>query len=423
MRFSDLLRTHNLASVSVGVLLCLQLLFTSLVKEGGGSGLDFAHYYVGNKLLTQGLNIYHLSDEERYTLWKRYVSVEAAPPAEVAGRPFIYPPLLYASLSPLATIPWRTALTVFRCLSIVALIAATSALSLLLRGRWVDPIVFGAMTLWVPTYATLYNGQVNDFILLTVVLFLLLVQRQRNYAAGLVLSAGLMLKPIAAPLIVYLSYRRDLAKLLPVLLGLALMSGITVLLAGAGSFLDYLEYGTTRTAPSPLGTLITYPPNQAFFGFFGRALTLHAYGHSIANEPQVAHILSFLAIGVVLLVVAFLTWPQGGLDTFALEIGLVLAAIPLVEPFGEYHHATLVIVPFLLTFCATDSVVRKAILAVALVLLDVQGLFWHHLVGMTFLLSLGTYGLLLIFSITAMSLHAQRKNCSSSSTTKLTHPG
>jgi hypothetical protein len=55
-------------------------------------------------------------------------------------------------------------------------------------------------------------------------------------------------------------------------------------------------------------------------------------------------------------------------------------------------------------FCATNSMVTKAVLAAALLFLDVRGLFWHRLVGMTSLLSLGTCGFLLIFCTAARSL-------------------
>lgn len=393
---------------SVGGFLCLQLAFTWQFRHV--SGVDFAQYYVAAKVVKQGLSIYPLSDQEWLVHWERYVADPGIPPQPPAWAGLLlYPPLFFSLLSPLTTIPWRESLAIWRCLSILALLGATGALSLLVADRWVEPMVFATVTLWVPTYATLYDGQVNDFILLTIVLFLLLVQRYRIYAAGLVLSAGLMLKPIAAPLLVYFTWRRDFRKLLAVLIGLAVMVGITVALAGPRSFLDYLKYAPHITVPSPLGPPITYPPNQSLFGFFGRALTAHPYGPSIVNAPEAARLLSLLAVGALLLIVGFLTWPQAGPDAFVPEIGLVLAAIPLVEPFGEYHHATLVIVPFLLSFYATDSPVHKVLLVAALVLLDIQGLFWHHLVGMTFLLSLGTYGLLIIFTVTAQSLRTQRK--------------
>jgi len=197
------------------------------------------------------------------------------------------------------------------------------------------------------------------------------------------------------------------------------MAGVTFAFAGPRVIGQYLQNSRSPGSPTSLGFFgvrhlsfrvpIAYPPNVSFLGFFSRALSRNPYGPSIANDLDAMQLLSALAAGVVLLTVAVLTWPRQRSHTLVSEMALVLAAIPLVEPFGEYHHATLVIVPFLLSFYAVDSLTGKIVLVAALVLLDVHGLFWHHLVGMTFLLSLGTYGLLLIFLITALSLRERRK--------------
>ncbi len=399
-----------LALAMVGVFLCLQVSYMwGIWVTSVDGGVDFAQYYVNAEVLRQDLPIYTMKSAEWDIQWNKYVDSRTGQPGYLP-----YPPLLASLIIPLTRIRWRAALLVWNTLSILALLASAIALSRLVAGRWVDPVVFGTAALWGPTYSTLHCGQINNFILLSVVLFLLLMQRYRTYAAALALSAGLALKPLAAPLLVYLSWRRDYRKLLAVVSGLAVMAGITAALAGPRVLLQFFEVQFFENAPgvrgnfSPWGPPKCYPPNQSFFGFFGRALTANPYGPSIANDPEAARLLSFLAIGAVLSTIALLTWPRKGPDTFAQQVGLVLVAIPLVEPFGEYHHATLVMVPFLLSFYAAESVAGKTALATGLALLDAQPLLWHQSAS-TFLLSLGTYGMVIIFCVSALLLHRQRR--------------
>lgn len=394
-------RGRRAASAAVVVFLCLQLGFAWSAR--GIGGLDFCEYFVTSKALRQGSEIYAMKRGGSDALWTKNWDLGTPRPG------YLYSPLLAALVTPLTALRLRVALAVWRVLSVAALLAAAIALSLLVAGRWVDPIVFGVAALWVPAYATLYTGQVNNFILLAVALFLFLARRQRTGVAGLVLAVGLALKPLPAPLLAYLAWRRDYRALLAVLLGLAAMLALTVGLAGRHGVVEYLKNAPAISGVSPFGPTNTYPPNQSVFGFLGRALTVHPYGPSIADDPEASRLLSLAAVGAIVLTIAALTLAPWEPDTFTLEIALVLAAIPLVEPFGEYHHATLVIVPFVLSLYATESRAAKGLLAAALALLDAQGLLWHRLVGNTCLLSLGTYGLVMIFSITALALRAQRK--------------
>ena len=389
----------------VGVFLCLQVSYMwRMWVTSVNNGVDFAQYYVANQMLRQHLPIYTMKSAEWDVQWARYVDSRTGQP-----RYLPYPPLLASLIGPLTRIRWRAALLVWNTLSILALLAAAIALSQLVAGRWVDPVVFGTAALWGPAYSTLHLGQINNFILLSVVLFLLLMRRCRTYAAAFALSAGLALKPLAAPLLVYLLWHRDYRKLLAVLLGLAVMVGMTAALAGPRVLVQFFENApSVRENFSLSGPPNAYPANQSFFGFFDRALVVNPYGPSLANDPEAARFLSFLAIGAVLLTIALLTWPREEPDTFAQEVGLVLAAITLVEPFGEYHHATLVMVPFLLSFYATESVAGKTALATGLALLDAQPLFWHQS-ARTSLLSLGTYGMVIIFCVSALLLRRQRR--------------
>jgi hypothetical protein len=210
-------------------------------------------------------------------------------------------------------------------------------------------------------------------------------------------------------LLIYLGWRREWRKLLAALISLVFIFGIIIAPLNWRILVEYWRSGAWHSMGPPLLTptvIFASPRIQSFYAFFCRAFTANPYGSSIANSVTAARLLTLLASSSLLLVIAYLTWPrrEEAPRTFALQVGLVIAAMPLVEAFGEYHHLTVVIVPFLLCWYATASRVRRGILIAALLLIDVQGVFWRNLVGRTPLLSLATYGMVLIFCVAASSL-------------------
>jgi heme A synthase len=115
--------------------------------------------------------------------------------------------------------------------------------------------------------------------------------------------------------------------------------------------------------------------------------------------------LSLVASGGLALGVAFLTWPRRNRpDSFALEVGLTLVAFSLIVPLTWYHHLTIDLIPLLLAWFATSRRSLRVALVIAYGFIGVQGLAWKVFTGQTLLLSLGTYGLLLIYAVTAIIL-------------------
>lgn len=395
----------RIALASLCLFFSLQLSFIWMAQKLGG--IDFAQFYVANHTLKEGRGLYTMNQQQWESQWSKYVDFAPQHGNEPA---YIYPPTLAILISPLTTLYWRTDLLLWRALNVLIFAISASVLSLLLADRLVDPLVFTVAAVWTPSYANLYAGNTNGLVLLSIVLFLFFASRFRSDAAGLALSAGLAIKPYEAPLLIYLGWRREWRKLLAVLIGLVVILGIIIAPLNWHNLVEYWRTGAwlSWVAP-PLGPAVwfAHPRIQSFYAFFYRAFTANPYGSSIANSVTVARLLTLLASSSLLLIIAYLTWPRREEEprTFALQVGLVIAAMPLVEAFGEYFHLMVVIVPFLLCWYATASRVRRGVLIAALLLIDVQGVFWSDLVGRTPLLSLGTYGMVLIFCVAASSLH------------------
>ena len=101
----------------------------------GTYGVDFAAYYLATRALQQGRNIYTLSDADWETLAAQAQVPEVEPP-------YRYPPLIVGVLRPIASLPFTTALFIWRMFTVLALLLTSLCLSQFLRRRWVDPLFF-----------------------------------------------------------------------------------------------------------------------------------------------------------------------------------------------------------------------------------------------------------------------------------------
>jgi alpha-1,2-mannosyltransferase len=366
-------------------------------------GVDFAVYYLAAKVLPSGINIYTLSDADWASLATQYHVPEVTPP-------YRYPPLTAGFLAWFVGLPYPAALLAWSALSVAVTLLSGLVLSRVVSQRWIDPLVFAALTLYVPILTTVYAGQVNTFVLLGLALYLTFSQR-RPFASGLSLAAGIALKPLAAPLMAHLAWRRERRKIAAVAAGLIVVAALSVALAGLQANLDYLANAVQLSTLSVDAGPVTYPPNQSVFGFFGRLLTSNEHGAALADNAPLARLLSIAVAGLLVIGVAFLTWPRkNGAETFALETGLVLVTTNLVFPISWYHHAVISIIPLLLAWHGARARAERLCLLVAFVLIDAQGLLWHRFEGLTLLLSLGTYGLLFIYAVTAALVYRSKKN-------------
>jgi hypothetical protein len=388
------LRQHSTALTLLGFALVQVAVLSWMTR--GPYGVDFAAYYLATHALQQGRNIYTLSNADWETLAREAQVREVAPP-------YRYPPLIAGVLRPIASLPFTTALFIWRVFTVLALLLASLCLSQFLRRRWVDPLVFAAAAFFVPIVTTLYAGQANTFVLAALAVWLLFDQRRRPWLAGIALAFSVLIKPLSVALAAYLIWRRDWRRLAALLAGLLIGVGVMIIVAGGQAQLDYAR-SFLDVAPS---TALAYPPNQSVFGFWVRLFVPNEFSITLADLPGLATVLSYLTAGFLALLTAYLTWPRRK-DTFAMGASLVLVTFSLMIPTSWYHHFTIDLIPLLLAWYAATGRGWRAVLLIAYGLIGVQSLLWKTFLGHTLLLSLATYGLMIIYAALAARLWAAR---------------
>jgi hypothetical protein len=367
-----------------------------------GNAVDFAVYYLSAQALRDGADVYALDDADWASLAAEHGIAEHT-------RPYLYPPLTAGAVALFADQPYRTVLSLWNALSIGALLLSGLALSRLMSERWIDPLVFIALASYVPIWTTIYAGQVNTFVLLGIALFLRLATRQQPLAAGASLAASWLIKPLTAPLLAYLVWRRDARVLLGAAGGLVAAAMVSIALTGPQTGLNYLAHAGQLSTLSFGLAPVPYPPNQSVFGFFGRLLTRNGFAPALVDSPELARLFAIGVSALMLAGVAVAARPRRDANTMALETGLVLVTINLVVPTSWYHHAVIAIVPMLLAWRAARTHHLRVGLLVAFVLINAQGLLWHSFTGHTLLLSLGTYGLIMVYAVMVVVVWRSRR--------------
>ena len=394
-----------LSTLTILAFLIVQISWATAVVMAN-KGTDFYLYYLAARAFKQGQDVYNLDAAD----WQHLAAKAGVPHY---APPYRYPPLAAVLVSPLIILPPRHAFAIWGVLNALALLATALLLSQVVAGRWVDPLIFVGLAGYVPALTTVYAGQVNLFVLLAVAVYIYAFIRGHAIGAGLALATGVMLKPIPATLGVHALWRRQPRIVLTLFIGLVLLALLSLPVIDIEPYKAYVYNSLHLAGLAQMGTPGTYPPNQGLSGFFGRLLTRHPYGGALADAPSLARTLTLAASFALITATAVLCWPHQPLrELFCLEVGLVIIATHLIAPISWYHHMALAFVALAAAWQAAPanrpfSRVR-AIIFIAYVLINLQGLLWHQLTGHTALLSLGTYGLLILWGLLAWQI-VQRK--------------
>lgn len=357
-------------------------------------GTDFYLYYLAAEALKRGWDIYSLYPAE----WQQ-LAIEMKVPHYVT--PYLYPPLLATLIQPLTLLPPRYAFAIWSGINVLTVLITALLLSRWLTYRWVAPWIFIGLAGYVPVLTTVYAGQVNLFVLLAVVAYLYALDRDCLGVAGLALAAGIALKPIPMALAFHTAWKRRFRILLWLLIGLLILVLIPFPATGWRPYQAYIRHSLSLAGLTRMGEPGAYPPNQALSGFFGRLLTYHEFGGSLTDNPALAKALTLVFSSVLILATGALCWPERSSKyLFALEAGLVIVTAHLIAPTGWFHHLALAFVAFTVAWHSASRW-EQLFLLIAYALVNLQGLFWHQLVGHTALLSLGTYGLLILWGLLA----------------------
>lgn len=201
---------------------------------------DFLAFYAGGRLLSTG----HLYNVE--ATWKLHQElVGTVFPALV----FVRLPVFALPYAALAKLPYLTAYWVFQSLSVLALLASVA----LLARRSKDVPYLAALSL--PALCALGSGQEVTFLMLILALALELFDRERDFAAGLVLSLCAIKFHLFWLLPLGLVIARRWKTLGGGAMGGALLTGASFAVAGPGWPREFLALITSPRVHPNLGAM------------------------------------------------------------------------------------------------------------------------------------------------------------------------
>lgn len=114
------------------------------------------------------------------------------PEASVAPPPYLYPPLLAILLLPLTKLPFDVAIGLWIAIVIITVLALIGLLSSLVGWR----VAFIAVLGFLPTWRTVWDGQINALIAILLTLVIVDLRYTRTGRAGIWLSIGALIKII-----------------------------------------------------------------------------------------------------------------------------------------------------------------------------------------------------------------------------------
>lgn len=367
---------------------------------------DFYLYYISASGFRQGLDLYGMTDISEWETLAKPLGV----PNHVA--PYRYPPLLAVMIMPLLSLAPRTAGFVWTVINGMATMGAIALLAAVLPGglkrlpwMWVIAAVF------IPALSTLYAGQVNALVFLSIALALWAFKRGQPLGGGLALSLGVMLKLMPLTLVAYFLWRRQWRVVGGAVIGVVVLSLACVPFVGWDILWSYGRHMTSHADPQ---VLQVNPLNQSLLGFFGRLLTSYSWGTAWGNNPALAWTLGRGLCLVIFIATFLLCWPGRPLQDFLFEeVSLVIIATLLFPSIAWYHLQILLLIPiFTLLWNRPKNPYRRKLAWIAigcLVMINLQGILWPVLLKEVLLLSLATYAMLILWGTLAWELFRENR--------------
>jgi Glycosyltransferase family 87 len=415
---SGLNRQSRAATWAALLAICLVFGGLLIFAMQRNSPVDFYVYYTAGALARAGHSFYAISTPE----W-----IRAARELGVTHItwPYRYPPYTAALASLLVPLGPKLAAIAWFVANALALAAGAAVLGVALGGRWRVPLALAVLLFFGPAYHTLFDGQVNGlvFLSLAVAFWGIASGRDLPAGAGIAFAAALKLTPLA--LLAYLAWRRRWRALLVAVTVLAVLTALTLPVTGAAAWIQYVPRAYALTDPqhvNPSGA------NQSATGVLGRLLLPAAVKAGSAGATHTVQSLARAFAVVLLAATAVVTWPwrqtragpgrRAATDDELLGFGMVVAATLVIGSFTWYHQFTWLLIPLLLIACRLIDARRwwlVAVLGVVIVGMDVNEILWtrlHHVViesGVYRGLSLPFAGAILVWAAAAAMIASRRR--------------
>ncbi len=363
---------------------------------------DFNLYYLAAYGFAHGEDVYGEVDWAR--LARETHVTNYAPP-------YRYPPLTAQLVWPLTFLPPRHAALVWLSATALAFIASAWLIGRSVESSLGVPLALGLLLCFVPPLTTLHAGQVNGFLLVALALALYAFTHKRSTWAGIGLAVGAMLKLVPAAHLGYMAWRRQWRAALIGAIVIGLLLGSALPLVGWAGLASYVRNFLTLGAA---GGLVPVGASQSIGSFFARLLVAGEGRWYLADAPQLARWLGWIASLLLVVATMALCWPRGDLDKlFALEFALVTAAVCLLPPYVWYHQLVLLLIPFVVL--AERALTRPHLrwmlvpLAIGYIVTDVHGLAWHRLESCPFLASMPFYTALMLWGLSGWEIVKEKQ--------------
>lgn len=263
--------------------------------------------------------------------------------------PYLYPPPSLLLFAPLSALDYRGAVRVQLIANLVILLALLCLIpwALLYGWRSRDPTVFLLAFAYslaaYPTLLTLDHGQVNLFVLASLVLFWVLEKEERPVVAALFLALAVLLKtyPLVIVLMLFVLGRRRVS--LYTVGWLAFVSGLSFFVLPKGTWSDWVSrvmptggYGQTPLdlfSPAAIW-------NQSINGFVSRALIASEWSHPVFVNQGLASALTYILATSVVAMSLLVLWrgSRGRPDTVDRTLMVALPVMYLIAPLSWEHH-------------------------------------------------------------------------------------
>jgi hypothetical protein len=341
-------RVLNISLIAVFVLLVLPLYvdkgFHASFDHANGSGtvggIDFKAYYIAAHMLRTGRDFYDVELQTEEVLARGLPLNESF---------YIYPPLLAMVFLPLTAVSIQTAAQLWFFFNLVLFGVALALIYHSLElGRFTRtlPLLWIVAFLFPPTLFNLHKGQVNIVVLLLLALTYWLYRRELDAAAGVALGLAVMVKVIPVILLLYFVWKGRSLLILASVATIIVIGVLGLWIVGVGPHATYLvDVIPSLAEPRP------NPSNQSLGGFFSLLFTENEYAGHLVDSPTLWKTLTvaFSLAAVVGIAALSSRQPVTVLRT-EMEIGLVIATMPLVANIAWVDMFVLLIFPYAVLF-------------------------------------------------------------------------
>jgi hypothetical protein len=312
------------------------------VRAVSGS-VDFALVYGATAAWVAGQNPYEAAPVRSSLRAAGYPRAEGPRPVQLTS---VYPPSVFLLLSPLAAVSWPAAKVGWCLVNVLAAGGLVWALVRWLGWRWRELRALGlaaAVVAWAPLHTGIALGQTALVPVLLLIVGLLLLDRLRPTAGGMVMAVGMCLKPqLTLPFLLYLVYRRHGRAFLAACvtgLGILALASVPLLWQGIAWPTALLD-----NVAALRGSIADASPDGPYWF---QMIHVGMLWYAVTESDQAVMALSWATAGGLLLIAGWFGWRLEPGESSRSDLALlsVLAVASLLATYHRFYDAVLLVIP------------------------------------------------------------------------------